>query len=80
MAQPLGEFYQNQNLPAVSLWDWEKLEWVRMSDLVWGENRIIEYQPYVSNTGSVRILLNNNSFETIRIREIQPILHGDLTS
>ena len=77
LSLPAGEFYQNQTLPDVRLWDWQEEDWIEQ-DLIWGQNRIDDYARFVNESGSVRIRLSQNSFGSIRIREIQPILYGDL--
>ena len=78
MALPLGDFYEGQEMPTISLWDWQEQSWVNVDGATWGVNRIDEYDRFVNNIGSVRIRLSYTGFTSIRIREIQPILYGDL--
>ncbi|MCB0008737.1 MAG: hypothetical protein KDE04_19865, partial [Anaerolineales bacterium] len=78
MALPLGEYYAGQEMPTVSLWDWQEGAWIKLDDATWGVNRIDEYERYVNNIGSVRIRISYTGFTSIRVREIQPILYGDL--
>ena len=77
LSLPAGEFYETQIVPDIRLWDWQEETWVEQQ-MVWGQNRIDEYDRYVNENGSVRISLSHTTFDTIRIRELQPILYGDL--
>ena len=78
MSLPLADYYQTQEMPTVSLWSWQDESWVKLDGVTWGVNRVENYSRFINGTASVRIRLSYTGFASIRIRELQPVLYGDL--
>ncbi len=67
-----------QSIPTVQLWDWGQEDWTTITRANWGEFTIEGYEPFVGPGNTVRIRLEDTSQYGVSIREVYPILTGNL--
>jgi hypothetical protein len=67
-----------QAIPTVQLWDWAQDDWVMQSRASWGQFAVDEFQPFIGPGNAVRIRLEDTSQYGVSIREVYPILTGNL--
>jgi hypothetical protein len=64
--------------PQLRLWDWEEDTWVVIPNAVWGRMNISAFNPFVGEQNKVRLRLQNDNTMPVSIREVYPLLTGDL--
>jgi hypothetical protein len=67
-----------QSIPTVQLWDWGQEDWVTQTRANWGKFTIEGYEPFIGPGSTVRIRLEDTSQYGVSIREVYPILTGNL--
>lgn len=67
-----------QSIPTVQLWDWTQEDWVTQTRANWGEFTVEDYRPFIGPGNTVRIRLEDTSQYGVSIREVYPILTGNL--
>ena len=67
-----------QSIPTVQLWDWGQEDWVTIVRANWGKFAIEDYEPFIGPGNRVRIRLEDTSQYGTSIREVYPILTGNM--
>lgn len=70
--------YPDENVPIISVWNWESETWQQLSNPIWGENEIADFQDYIGLNNVVRLRLQDQSEFGVFIESVYPVLTGDL--
>jgi hypothetical protein len=66
------------NPPKIQVWDWSENLWVTLDDGQWGRTSVEEPLNYVGPGNAVRIRLQNDGAAAMEIRDVYPLISGDL--
>lgn len=67
-----------QSVPEVQLWDWQQESWLTLNNTAWGQLVVPEPDRFIGPGNTVRIRLEDTSQYGVSIREVYPILTGNL--
>ncbi|MDX1663349.1 MAG: hypothetical protein R3272_06115 [Candidatus Promineifilaceae bacterium] len=66
------------NPPKVAFWSWDEARWVPFAGAVWGRVTVPDAEPFVGPENAVRVRLLNQENTNVHIREVTPLLTGEL--
>jgi hypothetical protein len=67
-----------QSVPEVQLWDWEQESWLTLNNTAWGQLVVPEPGRFIGSGNTVRLRLEDTSQYGVSVREVYPILTGNL--